>query len=79
MTRDNAATAKMIALITGTVIFVTAVMMIMRLSGMVNYSWWWITAPMWFFILGFICLLFVGASAQYIDKFVKEGKDDERL
>ncbi len=29
----------------GTVIFV--VFLILKLTGLINWSWWWVTAPIW--------------------------------
>lgn len=49
----------------GWVLFI--VFMVMKLTGFIAWSWWWVTAPLWGFaglslLLGFLTLLAFGAD-----------------
>ena len=49
-----------ISLGTGTAELIGVVLVILKLLGQINWSWWWITLPFWGgFVLGIIIFLFI--------------------
>lgn len=51
----------------GTALFI--VFLILKLTHVINWSWWWITAPLWIsfglVILFFIVIVIIGAVVNY--------------
>ena len=44
------------------------VFMVLKLTGVINWSWWWITAPLWIsfgFILFLLIVIFIIAMLTY--------------
>lgn len=42
-----------------TILFV--VFLVLKLTGTIDWSWWWVTAPLWIpYIIDFCVLIFVG-------------------
>lgn len=51
----------------GSVLFI--VFLILKLTGNINWSWWWVTSPLWIPItLGVIILGIVGLVAGLLNK-----------
>lgn len=51
----------------GSVLFI--VFLILKLTGNINWSWWWVTSPLWIPItLGVITLGIVGLVAVLLNK-----------
>ena len=51
----------------GSVLFI--VFLILKLTGNINWSWWWVTSPLWIPItLGVIVLGIVGLIAVLLNK-----------
>lgn len=51
----------------GSVLFI--VFLILKLTGNINWSWWWVTSPLWIPItLGVIILGIVGLVAVLLNK-----------
>lgn len=57
----------------GTILFV--VFLVLKLTNTVDWSWWWITAPIWipftFLFIIFITCIFVLGTTETIDIFKK--------
>lgn len=55
---------------TGTALFI--VFLILKLTHVINWSWWWITAPLWIsfglVILFFTILVIIGAIVDYKER-----------
>ena len=55
---------------TGTILFI--VFLILKLTHVINWSWWWVTAPLWIsfglVILFFIVLVIIGAIVDYKER-----------
>ena len=49
----------------GTILFI--VFLILKLTNVIDWSWWWVTAPLWIPIcmILFVGLLLIGASYYY--------------
>ena len=41
----------------GTVLFI--VFLVLKLVGVIAWSWWWVTAPLWIPVLAVIAVLFI--------------------
>jgi hypothetical protein len=51
----------------GSVLFI--VFLILKLTGNINWSWWWVTSPLWIPItLGVIVLGIIGLIAVLLNK-----------
>lgn len=50
----------------GGIVFV--VFLILKLAGIVDWSWWWITAPLW---LPIVLLIAIGTVAALVIKLLK--------
>lgn len=51
----------------GSVLFI--VFLILKLTGNINWSWWWVTSPLWIPItLGVIVLGIIGLIAGLLNK-----------
>jgi hypothetical protein len=52
----------------GMVLFI--VFLVLKLTGVINWSWWWVTSPLWIpLALGGIIIGIVGVIAIIIEKF----------
>lgn len=52
----------------GMVLFI--VFLILKLTGTINWSWWWVTSPLWIpLALGGIIIGIIGVIAIIIEKF----------
>ena len=36
------------------------IFLVLKLTGVINWSWWWVTAPLWGSFLIFLLIMFVG-------------------
>mgnify|MGYP003634488306 CR=1 FL=1 len=63
----------------GTLLFIT--FLVLKLTEVIDWSWWWVTAPLWVPVCGFICIAlflmamfaFAGSTAiDSIDKILKK-------
>ena len=51
----------------GTVLFL--VFLVLKLTGNINWSWWWVTSPLWIpLTLGVIVLCVIGLIAVMFNK-----------
>jgi len=52
----------------GMILFI--VFLILKLTGTINWSWWWVTSPLWIpLALGGIIIGIIGVIAIIIEKF----------
>ena len=52
----------------GMILFI--VFLVLKLTGVINWSWWWVTNPLWIpLALGGIIIGIVGVIAIIIEKF----------
>jgi len=52
----------------GMVLFI--VFLVLKLTGTINWSWWWVTSPLWIpLALGGIIIGIIGVIAIIIEKF----------
>lgn len=52
----------------GMVLFI--VFLILKLTGTINWSWWWVTSPLWIpLALGGVIIGIIGVIAIIIEKF----------
>jgi hypothetical protein len=52
----------------GMILFI--VFLVLKLTGVINWSWWWVTSPLWIpLALGGIIIGIVGVIAIIIEKF----------
>ena len=52
----------------GSVLFI--VFLILKLTGNINWSWWWVTSPLWIPLAAAVVILGIaGLIAIIIDKF----------
>ena len=46
------------------------VFLILKLTGYIDWSWWWVTAPLWIpFAIGMIFLVFILAVSVFREMF----------
>lgn len=46
------------------------VFLVLKLTGTINWSWWWVTSPLWIpLALGGIIIGIIGVIAIIIEKF----------
>jgi hypothetical protein len=63
---DSKKNAKNAGVSTGTVLFL--IFLVLKLTGNIEWSWWWVTAPIWGPILfGIIWLLILWAVAKALE------------
>lgn len=48
------------------------IFLVMKLTGVIDWSWWWVTAPLW---ISFLIGIFIGAVVLIV-KYVLEHKDE---
>jgi len=54
----------------GMVLFI--VFLVLKLTGTINWSWWWVTSPLWIpFVAAMVILGTVGVIAIIIERFSK--------
>ena len=54
----------------GMVLFI--VFLVLKLTGTINWSWWWVTSPLWIpFALGGLVIGVIGVIAIIIERFSK--------
>lgn len=52
----------------GMVLFI--VFLVLKLTGTINWSWWWVTSPLWIpLALGAVIIGIVGVIALIIERF----------
>lgn len=52
----------------GTVLFI--VFLVLKLTGTINWSWWWVTSPLWIpLALGGVIIGIIGVIAIIIERF----------
>jgi len=52
----------------GMILFI--VFLVLKLTGVINWSWWWVTSPLWIpLALGGIIIGILGVIAIIIEKF----------
>lgn len=52
----------------GGILFV--VFLILKLTGYIDWSWWWVTAPLWIpFVIAMIFLVFILAVSVFREMF----------
>jgi hypothetical protein len=52
----------------GMILFI--VFLVLKLTGVINWSWWWVTSPLWIpLALGGIIIGIIGVIAIIIEKF----------
>jgi len=52
----------------GMVLFI--VFLVLKLTGTINWSWWWVTSPLWIpLALGGVIIGIIGVIAIIIEKF----------
>ncbi len=52
----------------GTVLFI--VFLVLKLTGTINWGWWWVTSPLWIpLVILAVVLGIVGAVAVIIERF----------
>lgn len=58
---------------TGTLVFLLfAVFLVLKLTGVVGWSWWWVTSPLWLAVLATAAvLILVGGVGFMIYRIVK--------
>jgi hypothetical protein len=44
----------------GGLTFLTIVFAVLKLTGVIHWSWWWVTAPIWGYILFLFALFLIG-------------------
>ena len=65
----------------GTVLFL--IFLVLKLCNVIDWSWWWVTSPLWI-SAGLIILLFIGLFIYYsiedarINPKPKRGKKDDK-
>lgn len=45
--------------------FVFLIFLVLKVTGYITWSWWWITSPIW---IGFILWLIIGIFGLYLTK-----------
>lgn len=50
----------------GTILFV--VFLVLKLTGVITWSWWWVTAPLWIPFALFLVILVIGLLVTVIVK-----------
>lgn len=55
----------------GTVLFI--VFLILKLTNVIDWSWWWVTAPLWI-PLGLVVMILIVISLEIIAKEIKRKK-----
>lgn len=55
----------------GTVLFI--VFLILKLTNVIDWSWWWVTAPLWI-PLGLVVMILIVISLEIIAKAIKRKK-----
>jgi hypothetical protein len=51
----------------------TIVFIVLKLTGSIDWSWWWVVAPLWLPItVGVVIFLFVGLIGIAIETWVKK-------
>lgn len=55
----------------GTVLFI--VFLILKLTNVIDWSWWWVTAPLWI-PLGLVVMILIVTSLVIIAKEIKRKK-----
>jgi len=54
----------------GMVLFI--VFLVLKLTGTINWSWWWVTSPLWIpFVVAVVILGIVGLIAAIIEQLSK--------
>lgn len=57
------------------------IFLILKLTGNIDWSWWWVTSPLWipiciliviFVSIMIICLLYVAHTGKSVDSFVEK-------
>lgn len=43
------------------------IFLVLKLTGYIGWSWWWVTAPMWIVFVPILFLLILAAIAKYSD------------
>ena len=59
-------------------VIVFLVFLILKLTGVVNWSWWWITAPLWAPIALLLILLVLFYYALFFARKIKENEDRQQ-
>ena len=56
----------------GGVLFV--VFLVLKLTGVIAWSWWWVTAPLWIPVAIFAAVILIGLSVVAIKHFIEKPK-----
>jgi hypothetical protein len=68
------------------------VFLVLKLTGNINWSWWWVTSPLWipfaivlstlFIIFAFVSILYITGNKNFLiklrDKMKKEDDDESK-
>lgn len=49
------------------------IFLVLKLTGLIDWSWWWVTAPIWIPLLVIVAILLVAAIVGLVG-FIKGGK-----
>ena len=65
---------------TGSLVGLTfIVFLVLKLTGVIDWSWWWVTSPLWLAALATVAgLLLVGVIGFVIYRIVKKVRDKRR-
>jgi hypothetical protein len=44
-----------------------AIFIVLKLTGVINWSWWWVLSPLWF-SLGLVIIILIGFGIYWIIK-----------
>lgn len=53
----------------------------LKLTGYIDWSWWWVTAPLWIpagIVFGFMALVAVGMGLVFLGAFIWDVLDKKR-
>ena len=56
----------------------TIVFIVLKLTGFINWSWWWVLSPIWISILAFIAFLALFLVVAFIVVLFQQRRDRKR-